>query len=225
MSNTLSSKVGGFQIRDDSSPLGAELPRSRGGASRDRRYAGLALLLALPMSQLGHVLAYALQGLPTSGGSHAYFPPLFAALEGAAGAAVLAALLVIGAGRLVKPGWSRSGDAVSLLPLLLALGAGQLLVYLFQETLELAVAGREPSLSLVLWGLAGQAPIATLAALALRWLSQRLEPALRALAFRHSLTLLTPSAGAPRLVLQPALVTLRSRHVSSNGLRAPPSLL
>jgi hypothetical protein len=192
--------------------------------NRERRYAGLALLLAVPMSQLGHALAYWLQGLQPATGVHAYFPTLFALLEGAAAAALLAALLVVAAARLLNPGWRRSGVAASFVPLLLALGAGQLLIYLGQETVELAISARAPAPNLVLFGLAGQAPVALLAALTLRWLSERMEPALRALRLQRSLALLCRRLAPVRAAPHMALVIVPRTRPSRNGFRAPPSL-
>src|SRR5260221_3142334 len=63
-----------------------------------------ALLLALPMSQLGHLLAYAVRFGPDaaarqSTGAHTYFPALLQAGTTALAAALLAVLLPLGVGR------------------------------------------------------------------------------------------------------------------------------
>lgn len=185
---------------------------------------GLAILLAAPMSQLGHALAYWLQGVPGDRGVHAYFPNLLTAAGATAGAALLAAFLLVGLGRLLDPGWRRQGAPVALAPLLIALLSCQLLVFICQETLELATVGRAPSLLLLAWGVAGQAPVALLAALALRWLSQRLRPALRALRMQRAAAVLWAPLASEGPCLEPASGPRRAPRPVQHGLRAPPAL-
>src|SRR4030081_2816092 len=102
-----------------------------------------ALLLALPMSQLGHLLAYWLQYGPTaaarqSTGAHAYFPGLLQAGGAALGAALLALLPLLGVARFMvglrndrvpEGGWPVG-------PLLLTLLAAQLAIFAGQELAE-----------------------------------------------------------------------------------------
>ena len=159
-----------------------------------RRLRGLQLLaIAIAASQAGHLLAYqarfggAALTLERSG-AHAYFLPMLTWLGGAAGAAALAALLavawarVFGGRRLglhAAAGWS----AADLLPPLFVL---QLAVYAGQETLESVAYGVNPPalVDLLLWGALGQLPAAAAGALALAWLSTRLEGALEAVDIR-----------------------------------------
>jgi len=191
----------------------------------ERRQLRIAILLALPMSQLGHALAYALQRTPQDSGVHRYFPNLLAGLEGLTGAAVLGALLVVVLAHLLNPGLARRGRPARLAPLLVALLTVQLLIYLFQETAELAHVGRLPSTGLLLWGVAGQLPVALVAALALRWLSVRFEPALRALSALEPAWL--PAALVVATARTTGLVAVHSQTpgLEQHGPRAPPSLL
>ena len=73
--------------------------------SRERRYVGVALMLALPMSQHGHGLAYLLQRVASDRGVHAYFPGLLTSVEWALAAAILGALVVVGLARTFNPAW------------------------------------------------------------------------------------------------------------------------
>ena len=193
--------------------------------TRERRYLGLALVVAFPMAELGHALAYLLQGLPGDRGTHAYFPALLSAVEATSGAALLAALLVVSLGRLLNPGWVRRGRPVSIWPLLAALLSTQLVVFIFQETVELATVGQSPSGALAWWALAGQVPVALVAAFTLRWLSQRLEPALRALRTLPPLIAAcwTPSVPAARAASEDFRLD-QSLICIGRCLRAPPLL-
>jgi hypothetical protein len=86
---------------------------------------------------------------------------------------ILAALLIAGFARLATGRRIADRPAPSLLRLLSVLYTLQLAIFIAQETLE----GGSPS-GLFLWGLAGQLPMALAGAVALRWLSARVEPAL-----------------------------------------------
>jgi hypothetical protein len=193
--------------------------------NRERRYLGLALVLALPMSQLGHALAYVLQRLPSDHGVHAYFPNLLASAEWTLAGSVLGVLVVVGLARMLNPGYRAGGRAVAFLPVLTALLAAQLLVFVFQETIELASVGQAPGAALLGFGAAGQAPVALSAAVAIRWLSQRLEPALRALA----LTLADAACAAPSPATEVRPATVAQALSSSFGAepapRSPPPQL
>ena len=146
----------------------------------DRRSVVVALLAAAPLSQLGHQLAYLLHygqaaGAQQGSGVHAYFPSLLQAGATALGAALLAGLLVVALARLmigIRNDRVPSGG-VPVLPLLLLLLGVQLAVYCGQELLEFRLAGlTAPASGLILgWGLAGQLPVAALAALGLSWLT------------------------------------------------------
>jgi hypothetical protein len=156
------------------------------------RYPGLAALLSPVLAELGHQLGfverYGARGVALEGaGVHHYFPTLLTVVGAGLGASALGTLLVLALGRLAVGGalgrTRRPGVAVRyLLPTLVAL---QLAVYVVQESAEALAIGQELTfswlLSIVFWGLAGQAPLALLAALALSWLSARLDRALAAI--------------------------------------------
>lgn len=156
------------------------------GSSLRRRYWLYSAGLAVPMAQVGHVLSYALHyggaaGTIQSGGAHAYFPELLKASLGVLAAGALAGLLLIGAGRILlgeRLGWERR-PGLPFPGLALACFCFQLDVYVVQEVVEAVVGGQALSAQLLatvcVWGLVGQGPFALLAALALHWLSIRLE--------------------------------------------------
>lgn len=156
----------------------------------DRRSVLVALLAAAPLSQLGHLLAYFLHYGPAaaaqqSSGVHAYFPSVLQAGATALGAALLAGLLVVALARFmvgIRNDRVPSGG-VPVLPLLLVLLSVQLAVYCGQELLEFRLAGlAAPALGVILgWGLAGQLPVAVLAAFGLSWLTARIVRAVRRL--------------------------------------------
>jgi hypothetical protein len=166
-----------------------------------------ALLLALPLSQLGHLIAYALRFGPEaaarqSTAAHAYFPALLQAGTAALGAALLAVLLLLGVGRFMvglrndrvpEGGWP-------VAPLLLLLLGGQLAIFAGQEVAEawFYALPAAPASHVLGWGVAGQLPIALLAAFGLSWISARVRSAVRRL--RRS----RPLAVRPRGALQPA---------------------
>jgi hypothetical protein len=177
----------------------------------------LVAALSVPLAQVGHVLAYGLR-IPT-GGAHAYFPFLFQTTGAFMGTGLLAALAVLVLARLL------SGEVARRKPwsfALLACGllSGQLAVFMLQETLESHATISTGGLAI---GLLAQQPVALAAALALRWLSARVGPALEAvagarrpMALSAPMPLLTP---APAFVLAP-FVPSRSRPI--RGQRAPP---
>jgi hypothetical protein len=149
-----------------------------------------ALLLALPMSQLGHLLAYAVRFGPEaaarqSSGAHAYFPALLQVGTAALGAALVAVLLMVGVARFMvglrndrvpEGGWP-------VLPLLLTLLGAQLLIFAGQELVEARLFGlpAAPVGHLLAWGIAGQLPVALTAAIGLSWISSRVRSAVRRL--------------------------------------------
>jgi len=152
------------------------------------------------MAQVGHVLSYALHyggasGAIQSAGTHAYFPELLKASIAVPAAGLLAALLLIGAGRVLvgeRFGYERR-PGLAFPDLALACFCFQLDVYVVQEVVEAVVGGQALSAQLLAavcaWGLVGQGPLALLAALALHWLSIELEPVLGEL--RYALGRLT----------------------------------
>jgi hypothetical protein len=150
------------------------------------RYAGI-LVAVLAGSQLGHALVYAARfGLDAGGrqasGVHAYFPALTGGLSAVTGVLLMTALLVIAAARSLRPAPAvhRVRATTRFFDILPLLFAGQLVVFMAQETIEGLVAypGHVPSvLELFLWGALGQLPAATIAAGILTWLLARLEAA------------------------------------------------
>ncbi len=138
------------------------------------------------LAQAGHLLVYQIEfggaaQAVQSQGAHAYFPALAKSGLGLLAVALIAALLLIGIARLL-PGrpvvmTGRGPAYVSLLSILFTV---QVVCFMAQETIESAAAHQVvPSvLSLVLLGCAGQFPVAALAALAMKWLSVRVDVAL-----------------------------------------------
>jgi hypothetical protein len=172
--------------------------------------------LAVPLAELGHLIGHGLR-IPQDG-VHTYFPTALQAAGALVGAGLLAALAVLVLARILagevprrKP-WS---FALLFSGLLFA----QMGVFLVQEGLE---GHALPTLATVAIGLLGQQPVALVAALALRWLSARLGPALASLARPRppELVILPP-------LLRPApafvVATCRAaRPRRTGGQRAPP---
>jgi hypothetical protein len=138
---------------------------------------------------------------------------------------MLSALSVVGLARALNPGWTPSGRPVYFVPVVTALLAGQLLIYLVQETFELASLGTAPSAALLAWGVAGQAPIALLAAAAVRWLSQCFEPALRALGVEFSNAFAAAPDASEAVPSATGAVLVSARVALLPALRAPPPSL
>jgi len=145
-----------------------------------RRMAFAVLGLGLIGSQAGHLLAYlvrfgaAAQQIQSSG-AHAYFPLVAKTALGAAAAALIGALLLVGLARILsgrRIGSTAEPSYVSLLAFLFSL---QLAIFVAQEVAEGLIAGSSVGSApgLMLWGTLGQLPIAAIGALALRWLSAR----------------------------------------------------
>lgn len=185
-----------------------------------RRWTGVAILAGLPLSQAGHALATALRAAPLASGGHAYAPG-FLLLAG-----LTLSLPAVGAITLLAAanGRSRPKRVVSVGGLALSLFAVQLLTFLIQEAVEASAAHAAPSAATVAFGLAGQAPVALLAAVLMAWLAARLAPALKVLADA------TEGAQPPGSVLiaaspawEPALVPAWSELALT--ARAPPSAL
>ncbi|HEY0829499.1 MAG TPA: hypothetical protein VGE99_00055 [Candidatus Dormibacteraeota bacterium] len=196
-----------------------------------RRFALAGLGLGIAASQAGHLLAYILRyGAGAiqvqSGGAHAYFPATVKTGLGAAVAVALMSLLVIGFARMAAGRPIAREQAPSLLRLFAVLYTLQLACFVFQETAESAWTGAystSPAV-LLLWGTAGQMPVALAAALALRWLAMRLGPAIAQLRLeltplrRRFVYALTAPAAAPDRVL-----VLSDEQIASGfSRRGPP---
>jgi hypothetical protein len=198
------------------------------------RLLGLLALGAF-LAQAGHLIAYRLEfgaaaQAVQSQGAHAYFPGFAKTSLGIVAVLVLGGLLLIGLVRLL-PGrpivvTSRGPSYVSLLAILFTVQLG---FFIAQETIESLAAGEAvPSvLNLIFLGSAGQLPVATLAALALKWLAFRVDAAL--LALRTRLAVELPAAAPSSIFLpQPALAPVSSLAGSCPIVfikRGPPAIL
>jgi len=196
-----------------------------------RRFALVGLGFGLAASQAGHLLAYALRfggaALQVqSSGAHAYFPAVVKTGLGAAAAVSLVALLVIGFAR-VSAGRPIPGrPAPSFLRLVAALHTLQLVCFVAQEAAESALSGggAVSPVVLLLWGTAGQLPVALVAALALRWLLVRLGPAVvhLRLMFTKSRRRFAFAMAAPALMPARAVVLSSEQIASGFSRRGPP---
>jgi hypothetical protein len=191
-----------------------------------------AVLLALPMSQLGHLLAYSLRFGPEaatrqSSGAHTYFPALLQAGTVALAAALLTVLLLLGVARFMvglrndrvpEGGWP-------LAPLLLTLLGTQLAIFAGQELAEawLVALPAAPAVHLLAWGVVGQLPVALLAALGLSWISARVRRAVRRLRRSRTALLLPRGAFSPAPAWVPATVYVSSPVAPAGFVnRGPP---
>jgi hypothetical protein len=149
-----------------------------------RRHVFAVLGLGLLGSQAGHLLAYqvrfgaAAQQIQ-SAGAHAYFPVVAKTALGVAAAVLIGALLLVGVARILSGRRIRSAAEPSYVSLLAFLFSIQLAAFAAQEIAEALIAGSSAlsAPDLLLWGTLGQLPIAAVGALALRWLSARVEAA------------------------------------------------
>jgi hypothetical protein len=188
------------------------------------------------MAQVGHLLSYAVRyggaaGAIQSGGAHAYFPELLKAGLGVLATGLLAALLLIGAGRIIlgeRLGFER-GPGLRYADLAVACFCFQLDVYVVQEVAEAVVGGHALNAQLLAtvcaWGVVGQGPLALLAALALRWLSTRLELVLGELRYaldRPALDVPFLSVAAPAPAA-PGCQRLRPAFRAASPTRGPPA--
>jgi hypothetical protein len=142
------------------------------------------LALGLLGSQAGHLLAYQVrfgagaQQIQSSG-AHAYFPLVAKTALGAAAAALIGALLLVGLARILSGRRIKSASEPSYVSLLAVMFSIQLAAFVAQEVAEAIIAGNRVASApdLMLWGTLGQLPIAVIGALAFRWLSARIEVA------------------------------------------------
>ena len=152
-----------------------------------RRFAWWLLATAAIGSQAGHLLAYQLRfGHAAmqlqSSGAHGYFLALAKTGLGIAAVAFLGLLLLLGAGRVVSGRRLPSDGEAPFLRTLAAVYTIQLACFVVQETVEAMAGSGGPgsASSLVLWGAAGQLPVALAVTIALRWLGARVRPAVDA---------------------------------------------
>ncbi|HEY3083858.1 MAG TPA: hypothetical protein VGK28_00215 [Candidatus Dormibacteraeota bacterium] len=199
---------------------------------RNRRFAWLLAAVALAGSQAGHLVAYGLRFGAASfqieaSGAHSYFPSLVKTGFGFAGLALLAALLVVGAGRMAGRRRLDVAASPSLLRVLAVLYSLQLVCFVLQETAEAMLGGSRlnSAATLLLWGAAGQLPVALIAALALRWLGTRFAPALAAIRSQIKPVRQRPvfAFAAPSLPPATDVVTVSQGIAFSVTRRGPPS--
>jgi hypothetical protein len=148
------------------------------------RLAAAVIGLGLLGSQAGHLVAYQLLFGGTaqhvqSTGVHAYFPVVAKTAVGAGAAVLLGGMLLVGLARVLNGRQGRSDTQTSFIGLLAVLFTLQLAMFAAQEIGEAVVAGSRVATApqLLLWGTLGQLPVAAVAALALHWLSLRVETA------------------------------------------------
>ena len=191
--------------------------------------------LGLLGSQAGHLLAYqvkfgaAAQQIQASG-AHTYFPLVAKTALGAAAAALIGALVVMGLARILSGRRVRSTTEPSYISLFAFLFSIQLAAFVAQEIAEAIIAsssvGSAPGL--MLWGTLGQLPIAAIAALALHWLSARVESAVGLI--RDVIGATVPLRPAPLVaipVYEASDQALLTSRVASSPLakRGPPTSL
>ena len=135
-------------------------------------------------------------------------------------------MLIVGAARVAGGRRIEPGSSPSFVRLLAVLFTLQLGCFAVQETAEALVGGGRVGSAplLLLWGTAGQLPVALAATLALRWLGARVRPALAALRVRVTLSVrLVPTTtpwGAWPLATDLALSDGTFEH---SHVRGPPS--
>jgi len=204
----------------------------RSGARHLLAAAFLGALLSQPGHLVGYLGHYGWWGLAVeSRGVHGYFPGVLSASAALIGAGLLLALLVIAATRVLlgRALGRRRLPGVPFAHLLLVLALVQLHVYAVQELFEQAAAGQAFSpgdlVSIAGWGLAGQLPVAVVAAAALAVLS---SPLLGALARLRSTFVHASSPGfglpalSPPIAPEPLPVRARSERFAMAGRRRGP---
>jgi len=186
--------------------------------------------LGIAGSQAGHLFVYQLIYGPAAGqvqsaGAHAYFPLLAKSTLGVVAVALLACLLIIGAGRIA--GAKRAPVGPPYLSLLAALFTVQLACFVCQEVGEALAAGSGVASAprLVLFGTLGQLPIAMAGALALKWLWARVEAAADAIRFAlgpQPFATLPSLATAGVWITPDSAVFARMRERRAHVRRGPP---
>jgi len=200
------------------------------GPRKALAFVGLGLL----GSQAGHLLAYQLRfGAAAqqvqSAGAHSYFPVLVKTALGTVAVALLAGLLLVGLARVLGGRRIETASRPSYIGLLARLFTIQLALFGMQEVVEATAAGVSAgsAADLLLWGTLGQLPIAAAAALAVGWLSARVESAVGAIRDAVGATATFVPVPAPLVVAANAAAgcaLLMSRMVGSSlAKRGPPS--
>jgi hypothetical protein len=138
-----------------------------------KRHLAAAALLAPPLAEVGHALAYLMRYGPIglrleTEGVHAYLPAVLRSSALLIGMSVLLLLVIAAGGRiLIGRGFGLRRRYHRWIDLALVFGCIQIATYIAQESLE-ALAGHQPYtfglLAIIVgWGLVGQLPVATLA--------------------------------------------------------------
>lgn len=190
--------------------------------------AAIGVALGLIASQAGHLVAFQIRyGSAAerlqSAGAHAYFPALVKTGVGLAAAFAVVALITIGFARVVTGRKLDAAPAPSFLRLVAMLFCLQLTCFMVQETIEMAAGAPATSApSLLLWGTAGQLPVALVAALAMRWLAVRIGPAVDRLLAPCPAIRLNPLSIAVA-VWPIASVPIAAQHLTADfNRRGPP---
>src|SRR5712691_1798619 len=189
--------------------------------------------LGLLGSQAGHLLAYqvrfgaAAQQIQSSG-AHAYFPLVAKTALGAAAAALIGALLLVGLARILSGRRIRSTTEPSHVSLLAILFSLQLAIFVAQEVAEALIAGSSVGSApgLMLWGTLGQLPIALIGALAFRWVSAGVEAAvglIRDVVGASVPSRLTPPMAVPVYAASDQALLMSRVARSRLAKRGPPS--
>ena len=194
-----------------------------------KRRGWLWLALALTASQAGHLVAYQLRFGSSaleiqSTGAHWYFLSSAKTALGVVALAMLAALLVVGLGRVAAGRRLEPESGTPFVRALASIYTLQLGLFVVQETVE-AIVGKGHLVSvpsLLLWGAAGQLPVALVATLAWRWLGARVRPAIGAIRVTYStqplVVVVTPIVAAA----SPIAFIARAGERGSFTRRGPP---
>jgi hypothetical protein len=194
-----------------------------------KRRLWLMFALAVTASQAGHLAAYQLRfgGAAIdiqSTGAHTYFLSSAKTALGVVALAMLAALFIIGLGRLAAGRRLEPDSVTPFVRTLAAFYTVQLGVFVMQETAE-AVVGQGGLVSvpaLLLWGAVGQLPVALVASLAWRWLRARVRPALAAIRVTFAVRPLVVAVAPTTVAFAPILLAARAGARGEPTRRGPP---
>ncbi len=189
--------------------------------------------VGLAGAQAGHLLAYQLRfgfiaDRMQSTGAHTYFLPLAKTALGLGGVTLIAALLLIGASRVIRPrSLQRVAGGPSYLSVLAGLFTIQLAFFMTQETIESVLAGGRAAtaVDLLLWGILGQLPVAAVGAAALGWLWTRVERAVESLSdFIHVRAVAPFTSSVLALAISQSDLALLRTHAARSRIakRGPP---
>ncbi len=196
-----------------------------------KRFGWWLLGAAVIGSQAGHLIAYRLRFGDAamqvqSTGAHEYFLSSAKTGLGIAALAVVGLLLVVGAGRVASGRRLGADAAAPFVRTLATVYTIQLACYVVQETIEAMAGGGQvgSAPALMLWGAAGQLPVAFAVTIALRWLGARVRPALAAIRLAGTPVMQEIACSIPLPGLRVVRVAVASRDVLAAGFsrRGPP---